>query len=220
MFKGCKAVAISTGGQCKRRALPGSRYCYAHVEKVPLLLGAAAGALLSLLVAEVYRSFVPSEESRRITALQQTLDPFVDLARNKYPDLDTQVALKRLRANLDEVRELAEPPRLSLHSHEVQRTPEGLLVLITFTRTKDVPLGSLEYVAGLPTTSTEKILEFRPALTSMNVRMQLSKDGKVARLSFDLSGSRGPRIKLLLSGPTAVRVQGNHNLEPFTIDVR
>ncbi len=221
MKKTCNAVALSTGDQCKKRPLPGSRYCYFHVDKVPLLLTALLGAVLSLIVAEVYRSFVPSEESRRLASVEAKLEPFVEVAKSRFPQLETEAALQRLREELDEVRRLAEPPEMRLESHTVRSLEQGHFVLIKFSRSKDVPLGSLQFAVALPVDTAARILELKPAVQlSMNVRSRISEDGKAGRLEFALPGSEDPAIKLLLSGAAPVRVEGNHNLQPFVIDVK
>ena len=68
MPKTCSAIAKSTGTICHKRALPGSRYCFFHVDRGPLLLAGMVGAILSLMVSEAYRALVPSAESRQLAA--------------------------------------------------------------------------------------------------------------------------------------------------------
>jgi hypothetical protein len=71
MPKPCSAVTKSTGANCHKRALPGSRYCLFHVDRGPLLLSGILGAILSLIVSEGYRAVVPSAESRQLNAARQ-----------------------------------------------------------------------------------------------------------------------------------------------------
>ena len=104
-------------------------------------------------------------------------------------------------------------------SHQVRRTEGKLLVLIKFSRSKDVPLGSLRFAVVLPSDSKVRILEFKPAQLSMNLRSRVSEDGTNATLAFALPGSEDPAIKLLLSGAAPVTIEGNHNLKPVRIDV-
>jgi hypothetical protein len=109
MRANCSAIANSTGAACRKKVLPGSRYCLFHVERVPLLLGGLVGAVLSLIVAQGFRAFVPSAETRQLTAarsetsereqrlslkvdtllkgneaLQKLLDPFKEMATRRF----------------------------------------------------------------------------------------------------------------------------------------
>jgi len=178
------------------------------------------GAVLCIIATEAYRSVVPSEESLRLDSLEETLEPFVEVARNRFPQLETRVALERLQEELAEVRQLAEPPEMVFESHQLQRSGEGRFLLIKFGRSKDVPLGSLQFTAALLSDSKVRILEFEPAQSSMNTQSQISEDGTSARLGFALPGSEDPVIKLLLSGAAQVKIEGNHDLKPVLVDVK
>ena len=87
----CNAVAASTSQQCKRNSLPGSHYCVLHQEKAPLVLGAVLGALLSLVVFEVWRMLIPSTEARHLVN-----------ARNAIADVRAQHETAKIeRSNLE-----------------------------------------------------------------------------------------------------------------------
>lgn len=69
----CNAIAASTSEQCKRRSLPGSKYCIFHFDKNPLILSAIVGACLSIGITAAYRSVFPSTESKQLKEAQNEL---------------------------------------------------------------------------------------------------------------------------------------------------
>ncbi len=72
-----------------------------------MLLGGIVGAALSLIASEVYRSFIPSEEVRRLASVEAKLEPFVELAQTKFPQLETEEALAELARDIEITRALA-----------------------------------------------------------------------------------------------------------------
>jgi len=99
----CGAQARSSGEQCRRRSFPGSKYCWAHVDRGPLLAGALLGAVLSVLGAELWRTAVPSTELQELRVLNEAIQPVLRVARESAPAATDAEALNAL---LDEVREL------------------------------------------------------------------------------------------------------------------
>jgi len=53
--------------------LPGSKYCIFHLEKSPLVLAAVLGAVASLGLFEVWRTIVPSTESRQLEGARKEI---------------------------------------------------------------------------------------------------------------------------------------------------
>ncbi len=76
-MKPCQAYALSTNDRCKKKALPGSRYCMVHqswgFNAVAAIVSIIIGALLGLLFENVYRIYVPSRETREIEHLRKEL---------------------------------------------------------------------------------------------------------------------------------------------------
>ena len=124
----CSAVAKSTRTTCQKRALPGSHYCLFHIDRGPLLLAGLVGAVLSLLVSEGYRAFVPSHESQDLGAarvqlaqlskqldalvagnevLRRQLTPFERMAQERYPGLAQEDALGKLQTDIKVVEKRA-----------------------------------------------------------------------------------------------------------------
>jgi hypothetical protein len=53
-MKQCKAIAKTTGAQCKKRALPGTHYCYIHYPKTQAIITIVIGALLGLFLGVIF----------------------------------------------------------------------------------------------------------------------------------------------------------------------
>lgn len=74
----CQAYAKSSKVQCTKNALPGSRYCYLHQSWGVNIIGAIimliVGALLGPVGADVYRHFIPSQESVVISSLDEKVE--------------------------------------------------------------------------------------------------------------------------------------------------
>lgn len=130
----CKAVATSTRDRCKRRSIPGSKYCLFHVEKVPLV----AAALLSLVVGQVWLHFVPSDESRQLEDAREQLQSVrsqneeaastISALRDETTQLGTELA--EVRADAAEQQVLLER-RLRVQAEEIARLHQRTLNTVT-----------------------------------------------------------------------------------------
>ena len=92
----CGAHARRSGAPCGNRALPGSRYCLVHLERMPLFVGAALGAILSLICAEIWHTVVPSSELRELQQLNTAIQPILKIARERSPEATDPDALRDL----------------------------------------------------------------------------------------------------------------------------
>lgn len=70
----CGAFSDKTQERCRRTAIRGSRYCWSHQPKAPIVVSALIGAVISLALSEGYRSFVPSKEQKALDVTQGKLD--------------------------------------------------------------------------------------------------------------------------------------------------
>src|SRR3990172_5579843 len=106
---------------------------------------------------------VPSKESRQLEELETKLAPFIELARSRFPDMETKDALARfreeltLREELAIVRRLAEPPQLIFQSASLVPSNNSYELMFQFKSSKDVPLGTLVFKAALPADSPARI---------------------------------------------------------------
>ena len=84
-YKYCQAIAKSTREPCKKRILPGSKYCIFHVEKTPIFISTVIGVMLTIAVSYI----VPSP-------LEKKIEPFMKLAKSRYPSEENNNALMKL----------------------------------------------------------------------------------------------------------------------------
>lgn len=172
-------MAKSTGEPCRKRALPRSSYCLFHIEKTPLLIGAVSGALISLILNESYRHYIPSQELKEMRIqfeeVKSRLDPFVKLAQSMYPDVATDDALQRLKAELDGVREMA--------SRDMPREPTIDVLQSVFTHLRDwqVKYPEIEVVINLGNGSNKNArLMYEAFLGILDIAGVKSKRGLIA----------------------------------------
>jgi len=78
MKKKCQAYASNSNARCEKSALPWSRYCWWHQPKSLLVVSLILGALLSLVLPEVYHFFVPTREERALHKAQKSIDTLHD----------------------------------------------------------------------------------------------------------------------------------------------
>ncbi len=68
--KQCLAFVETTQAQCKKFAIPGSKYCWSHHAKKPFFLSLLIGALISLGLSESWHAMFPSTEYRELMDLK------------------------------------------------------------------------------------------------------------------------------------------------------
>src|SRR5450755_3124808 len=67
----CQAWAEVSGQRCKKTIRRGHRYCWSHQGKLPYLVTAIAGAIISFAVSTLGHRFVPTTESRQLESLNR-----------------------------------------------------------------------------------------------------------------------------------------------------
>jgi hypothetical protein len=75
----CQAFVSSTKEQCKKVALRGSRYCWHHQSKLPLLAALLLGTITSLFIPKIWEILFPSKALQRI---ESNTEQIPDLAEN------------------------------------------------------------------------------------------------------------------------------------------
>ena len=74
----CQAYAVSSGNRCKKKALPGHRYCFYHqpwgFNVIAIILTLIIGAILGLITENIYRKFVPSPETIELQTLKKEFE--------------------------------------------------------------------------------------------------------------------------------------------------
>ncbi|MGD2095581.1 MAG: hypothetical protein PVH77_11290 [Phycisphaerales bacterium] len=106
MRKTCQAVAISSGEQCKKKALPGSRYCLFHVDKTYWFCGVVIGAILSFLIPMIWYRYVPSQELKELKKIKEQNTKFNELSEHYFPNLSKLEAVDKLSEAMEKLEEL------------------------------------------------------------------------------------------------------------------
>ncbi|MCK4233770.1 hypothetical protein KAX75_05040 [candidate division WOR-3 bacterium] len=157
----------------------------------------------------------------RIDTLESNLEPFIEIAVSKYPNLVVERALKKLELDIAETKAMAKPNTLSYSSVDINKTEKGYVVRIDFRPRKDEPIGQLIFVAKLPINSKARILDFDQSRGSAaDWRRWISTDGKFARLSYTPMGGGDPGVNIVLSDTAHISFEGNKGLDPRTIHVK
>ncbi|HUT54840.1 MAG TPA: hypothetical protein VM658_15720 [bacterium] len=187
-------------------------------------------------------------KTAEIQRLETLLTPFRTIALERYSlpevqalgklaeqigvlqEMDRQKSdkISQLENEIGQMKPLAEPCKLVLHSKSIDKVKEGYRVTLIFRPTKNESLGLLDFQAVLsPVNNSVRILDFwptkvkgSPPFTSGKDSKKIADDGKSARLIYSLIGFGYPSVDLVLSGPTKVQIQGNNGLEAFEVDVR
>lgn len=122
-----------------KNALPGSKYCFSHSDKMSTLRNVIIGAVISLFLSVLWYRLVPSEElkvlrdsaqkaavetserketdekanirdqelSEQFNQFQTQLEPFINLAKERYPNIELSEALSNLKNDIKNNREIA-----------------------------------------------------------------------------------------------------------------
>ncbi|MBU2043853.1 MAG: hypothetical protein KJ619_01290 [Candidatus Omnitrophica bacterium] len=120
---------------------------------------------------------------------------------------------------------LAEPPSLLLLSKDIEKIEKGYVVQLAFKKTKDKPLGQLNFIVRLPQQGNAKILNFwppvgeSPAFESGEGSKRILNNGKIAQLIYTILGSGNPVVEIVVSEPTPLQFEGNYGISPFVINV-
>jgi hypothetical protein len=74
----CQAYAVSSGERCKKKTLPGHRYCLYHqswgFNVVAVIVTLILGAFIGLVIENTYRKVVPSQETIELRKLKKDFE--------------------------------------------------------------------------------------------------------------------------------------------------
>ncbi|HEX9736521.1 MAG TPA: hypothetical protein VGG06_31535 [Thermoanaerobaculia bacterium] len=155
----------------------------------------------------------------QLAELNSKLEPFIEAAISRYPDLSVGDALEQLSRQLEEVRAMASHPLLSYYESRVFPDPEGPILRVYFKRSKEGPLGKLEFRIDIVPGSSGRIRDVGPYPMGLSVLSSLAIDGMTATIEFSVPGGDDPAVNIKLSGPAVIRVEGNYGLEPLVLEV-
>jgi hypothetical protein len=167
-----------------------------------------------------------SEIRKRVEAQAATMDLVAkESADAKVLLGDLAHQNKLAEEKIETIKELAAPPKLSLRNVETKDENGNYRAVLTFSSSKNEPLGILTFVSTIQGDTETKIVDFWPSLDSGAFQSgpdskKISPDGKSARLIYSLMGAGSPSVILSTSGPATVEVRGSHELQPFTIEIQ
>lgn len=165
----------------------------------------------------------------KLDETSRKLDPFVELAKRKYPELAPNEALNRLAADLQEVKSMAQAPILSVKDAMITREDEsGVTLVITFKKSNRQELAPLDFRATVIESPGAEILTFEPTETVMSysrfdsaqVSASPSSDRRSARLQRSVVFFGEPKVLLKLSKRASIRIEGvdgNNGLVPTLV---
>lgn len=122
-----------------------------------------------------------------------------------FPSMDPQI--------LSRIEDQTAPNELSFGRYEVVAKDNRYLVSIFFTKSRDIPLGTIHFKVSIDSNSSSKILNITPLcslVTKLNTN--ISHAGKEAMIEFSDAANEPPVIQIELSKLCAVLIEGNHGL--------
>jgi hypothetical protein len=157
-----------------------------------------------------------TRHTSEIMQLNARLEPFIRTAAAKYPGVNVDQALERLRHELDDVRALASPPLLSIRSKDVQKRSDGGVILsVQFARSKDSAIGKIAVRFAIVDGGggTARIQAIEPMGIAIGLRRAVASDGATATIEYSVPPGEDPGVRVVLSGPTRLTVEGNNGLQ-------
>lgn len=103
----CQAVTTLSKKQCKKNALPGSKYCFFHIEKTPLLISLILGTLITLSLSAIWYKLVPSEELKALNI--ESNERKKTAAEEEKRDKESSEKLLEVSEQLSQVQTQLEP---------------------------------------------------------------------------------------------------------------
>jgi len=165
-----------------------------------------------------------SEIRKRIEAQAATMDLVARESAEAKELLSNLTEQNKLaEEKIETIKELAAPPSLSVQKIDITNENNVYEAVMTFSSSKNEPLGQLVFVATIQGESDSKIIDFWPAnptFLSGKDSKSIETNGKQARLVYQLMGAGYPSIKLKTSGTAIVEIQGNHDLKKFQIEMK
>lgn len=160
-----------------------------------------------------------SESEKNISTLEINIQKKIEEIETRITAFEEAFDKKVLQTS--EALPAGEEVKLAYSKHSVQKTTDGVQAIIFFTSSASLPLGRVEFSIEIEDETNAKILSIRPAETiTFAVAFSTEKNGRKGSLSYVSTGSSPPRIKVTLSAPAKLIIQGNLGLELFELDIK
>jgi hypothetical protein len=125
-----------------------------------------------------------------------------------------------LKRELEETKELVQPPTLALSVAQVVAAAKNPTVLLQFTPSKNQPLGALSFAITLLGPDSAKIISVDRRNLTTGDSKTMSPDARSATISFTPLGAQSPVLVLEVSEPCKIRIEGNHIPEPVEFELK
>jgi hypothetical protein len=157
-----------------------------------------------------------------LNSLNNKMEPFIVLARTKYPRADIDNALKNLLKEFNELKAIAGPNILRYQDYSVKKEGNNYVVKIRFRPEKNIPLGLISIVVGVPDKSGSKILNIWPntdggAFQTGKDSKVIAANGEAARIAYSLLGAGVPTIDVTITRLVPLKILGNNGLNEFIL---
>jgi len=150
--------------------------------------------------------------------ISQALDE-VRLMQSQLQETQTKVA--KLDKESKRNSQTSIQPKLVYSTHSVNKVSDGIEVLLVFQSSGNIALGKVEFSLDLKGETNSKFLSILPSESvSLAVMSKITENNRKAQLSYITTSPSSPRIKVKISAPASLIIQGNPGLEPFELDIK
>ena len=157
-----------------------------------------------------------------LNSLNNKMEPFINLARAKYPRADDNNALKNLLKEFNDLKAIAGPNVIKFQDYSVKKENNNYVVKVRFMPEKNIPLGIISVVVQVPDKSGSKIINIWPNIeggafgTGKDSKF-ISPNGEAARIAYSLLGAGIPTIDITITMLVPLKIYGNNGLTEFIL---
>lgn len=207
---------------------------------ITLIILSAAGAIYVIYKDElrVQKDIQQAQEDRsalqkQLVDLNSKLDPFIELARSRYPKETTDLALQKLMNDMSELKsktrfieekvvateKRTNKPWLELVSINTKKMENDYEAIIKFKPTNDIPIGKINFVAKIIGDSFSKIANFSPLGSNMDIQIRNSVDNKEYSITFTPMSNEEQTLQLKVTERTKIALSGS-KIDSFTFEIK
>ncbi len=164
---------------------------------------------------------------KQLFELNQQISPFIKLATEKYPNLDTSSALVQFRKEINDVKESIKPMMLTYVSHKIEKINGGYNLTIYYKRNKDEQLGRMiisaeidkisnAIIADIDVLPTETMGESKSGIESGD-----SQNKKYFYFSYSTTAAYDPSFVITIKGAACkIKVECNRLSKPEYFEIK
>lgn len=172
---------------------------------------------MKLKIESILKGVTLSEEN--ISVLEKNTQETTERLNERMTVFEE--ALDEIADQISKALPAGEELKLAYSEHSVQKTTDGVQAIISFTSSARLPLGRIEFSIEIEDETNAKILSIGPAETiTFDTVSSYATNRRKALLSYVSTGSSLTKIKVTLSAPAKLIIQGNLGLELFELDIK